>query len=103
MTAWQHIVQSLTPEYNTLLEILNNGPTYVCNIKKTGRSFTLTLEVKDMLYEEKSVSFDDRIKWITEQLSTWPNVRRSSYDKWVFKLHRDARKFITLYNIKWAK
>lgn len=46
---------------------------------------------------------NEAIDWTTDQLASWPNVRRMSWQDWDFKFRSDAEKFITMYYLKWAE
>jgi len=107
MIPWQHILSSLDPEYLKCVNALEDGPQYRCGLSKKGKYTVLQLheywQIDDKLYDttDKHVRFDDHISWIEEQLITWPDVKRMAWDQWYFKYQRDAKKFITLFNMKW--
>ena len=44
-----------------------------------------------------------RLRAVQEELKNWTNVRRMAWDQWNFKYKKDAEKFVTLFNLKWAK
>jgi hypothetical protein len=107
-SAWEHVVNSLGPEYRKCLDALNDGPKYKCSIFKKGRQTILQLEeywnIDNMHHNtvDKHTGFDDHIAWISNQLINWPNVRRLSWDQWAFNNKQDAEKFQTFFNLKWA-
>ncbi len=55
-----------------------------------------------MYYTASYVNRDICVDWTTDQLSRQKFVNRVSFDQWVFLRKRDAEKFITLFNLRWA-
>lgn len=53
-------------------------------------------------FNQGASNLDSKVNWTEKVLSTWPRVRRTSWDMWVFDKKRDAEKFITLFNLTWA-
>jgi hypothetical protein len=87
---------------------MENGPVITADLGRRGREWCITLKEQseyphtDALLWNNPGRLDERVGWALEQLSTWPNVRRMAHDMWFFKRRRDAEKFQTLYNLKWA-
>jgi len=108
-TTWTHIIQALTPNYDELRTLLIQGPSIRCEISKKGRETRLLLveqyvhnkEILDV--DQHTVRFDDIVFNVQEELKNWTNVRRMAWDQWNFKYKKDAEKFVTLFNLKWAK
>jgi|688.fasta_scaffold100806_5 hypothetical protein len=45
----------------------------------------------------------DMYTWAHETLDHWKNVKLVDVAVWQFNNKRDAKKFITLFNLKWAR
>jgi hypothetical protein len=104
---WLHILQQIQPLYFEWKKELENGPNIIADISRKGRSWCVTLQEKNHSSEWTPVwidpgKIDERVDWVTEQLTTWPSVRRMAHDMWYFKRRKDAEKFQMLYNLKWA-
>lgn len=108
-TTWTHILQAFNPEYDELRQLLIRGPSIKCELSKEGRETRLVLvehyeHNKEILaVEQNTVRFDDIIFHVQEELKNWKHVRRMAWDQWNFKSKKDAEKFVTLFNLKWAK
>ena len=106
---WTHIVKAFTKDYNSIKEMIEIGPQPRCILGTKGRQTIVTVveiwkeDKLDLVAKYNSADFDSYIDWTIEQLETWSDVRRMAYDQWYFKRKKDAEKFITLFNIKWAK
>lgn len=102
---WQIILQSIEPAYNKLKYFMEHGPSIVPVLK--GK--TITLEEKwpennDLIgpmYD--SSKLDKVVHEIVIELDRWDNVKRTAWDQWKFSTRKDAEKFITLFNLKWAE
>ena len=89
--------------------MLINGPSIRCELSKEGRETRLVLvehyehrkEILDV--DQHTVRFDDIVSHVQDELRNWKNVRRMAWDQWNFKTKKDAEKFVTLFNLKWAK
>ena len=102
------MLQQIQPSYFKWKDVLENGPKIYADMSQRGRWWCVTLQ-EDLPESTELFSdwdhtgiFDKRVQWTLDQLSNWPNVKRMSYDMWYFKQKRDAEKFQTLYNLKWA-
>lgn len=108
-TTWTHIIQAFNPDYDELRNLLTRGPIIRCELSKKGRETRLLLvehyehnnEILDV--DQHTVRFDDIVFNVQEELKNWTNVRRMAWDQWNFKYKKDAEKFVTLFNLKWAK
>jgi len=102
---WQHMLQQLEPKYNNWKYLLEKDSVFVVSIHKTpnfgklGWSIRIT-EQNGFTYPE---GLDECVEWATEQLASWPDCKRKSWDMWDFKHRRDAEKFKTLFTLKWAR
>ncbi len=113
MNPWVHTLKSICHDYDDLVYQLETGPVITYNLKKNhSRSWIITFDIDwgiNPLDPEGTIEYLDdsmltqRIDWITEELKRWDNVRRTSYNMWSFKKKYDADKFITLYNLIWAR
>jgi hypothetical protein len=54
-------------------------------------------------YDPKSNALDNTVDWATETLKNWNTAHRTSWDMWRFDSKYDAEKFITLFNLVWAR
>ena len=102
---WIHVLQQLEPAYFKWKDILDNGPKISAEISRRGRVWVITLQEEPTPLDIKWSNIgklDERVKWAVEQLTGWSGVARMAYDMFYFKRKRDAEKFQTLYNLKWA-
>lgn len=104
---WVQILSALEPEYQELKFALENGPKIFADISQKGRYWCVTLQEQPLPNSTTPIwsnpgKLDERVDWALSQLSSWPEVKRMSHDMWYFKRKRDAEKFQTLYNLKWA-
>lgn len=99
--------QVLKPEYITLKSMLERGNKIYADLSQRGQSWCIQLqeEPPEVVHGPVFSEFDklnQRVDWCCEQLKSWTNVRRTGHDIWYFNRKRDAEKFQTLYNLKWA-
>jgi hypothetical protein len=99
--------QVLKPEYITLKSMLERGNKIYADLSQRGQSWCIQLqeEPPEVVHGPVFSEFDklnQRVDWCCEQLKSWTNVRRTGHDIWYFSRKRDAEKFQTLYNLKWA-
>ena len=80
----------LGPKYSIETYILSNV-TWLCQIR-----------IRDELNLDIS-ALNEVIDWTTEQLDTWPDCKRTAWDRWDFKKLSDSQKFKTLFLLKWAR
>lgn len=64
---------------------------------------TIEEESQDPTVNYAVSDLDSHIEWTDEQLKTWPDVSRQSWQDWRFMHKSDAEKFITLYTLVWAQ
>ena len=105
---WIKAITDLVPEYEDLKYMTENGPTIAAVL----RTFNLKPRVRieedwnnsngEFYYTTNYSNLDSRCEWAAEQLSSWKFVTRMSHQEWMFLRRRDAEKFITLFNLKWA-
>ena len=104
---WQHILTALEPKLNELTEIMNLGPKMYTELKAKGSRWEVRLqEAWDTNLDYQPVLGGDKlgetVEWAVDQLKSWKNVRRMSYDTWQFKYKKDAEKFRTLFILQWT-
>jgi hypothetical protein len=105
---WVQVLQQLEPSYFKWKDILEKGPNIIPNLLQKGKWWCITLqEVVPDNSESNPVwsnpgKLDERVYWTHDHLMNWPDVKRMAHDMWHFKRRRDAEKFQTLYNLKWA-
>ncbi len=105
---WLHVLQQIEPQYFALKDLVENGPRVFAELSRRGNWWVVTLQEEltpkpdlDPKYLNLG-KLDERVDWSLKQLDTWPDVRRMAHDMWYFKRRRDAEKFQTIYNLKWA-
>ena len=105
---WLEIVKQLAPDYSALKHMTENGPTITAVLRTVNLSPRVRIEEDwhnsngEFYYTFDYSNLDSRCEWAAEQLHNWKFVTRLSHQEWKFLRRRDAEKFITLYNLKWA-
>ncbi len=102
------MLQQLCPTYLELWDKMQNTKIHA-DLSQRGRYWCISLQ-EDLpqeipyghKWEHDIGNLDERVDWSCKQLESWPEVRRMAHDMWFFKRKRDAEKFQTLYNLKWA-
>lgn len=106
---WTHALTAFMPDYDRLLQAMNDGPKVRCDLTYLDKLTMLQISeywddgIETYDVSEDSIMYDDYIEWAEQQLSTWKNVKRMAWDQWYFTSRQDAEKFITLFNLKWAR
>jgi len=105
---WGHTLRMLQPNYDELKEFMDKGPQIKPMLELVKRTWVLRIKIDWGMFDDYgnpwgTPSLDARVIWAAHQLDTWENVSRQAWDMWHFKHKRDAEKFITLYNLKWAE
>jgi hypothetical protein len=107
---WQHTLRMLQPDIDVLQEFMNRGPQIKPKLKLVHRTWVLEISEDWGIFHDAGNSYvydtpslDQRVIWSAKQLETWDNVSRQAWNMWHFKRKKDAEKFITLYNLKWAE
>jgi hypothetical protein len=105
---WRSAIETIHPDIDKLTEIMSAGSKVMPELTRKGRGWQIQLvemwnidNNPPMIF--RSSQLDTHIIWTTEQLETWPKVKRMAWDMWQFSSKRDAEKFITLYNIVWPQ
>lgn len=85
-----------------------NKPDIKVKLTPWNRYWKITFEEDFGLTDDAGVRYntselDNRVKWADEQLQSWPNVSRQSWQDWRFMKKADAEKFITLHTLVWAQ
>lgn len=105
---WTGFIAQMVPEYEYLKDMLENGPKIVAKTRKINLLWRVRIEedwgISDgsTYYDFDYSNLDSRCEWAAEQLHSWKSVTRLSHQEWKFLRRRDAEKFITLFNLKWA-
>ena len=101
--AWQHMLLAIEPAYDTYKAEMELGPKYsIETYIRSNVTWLCQIRIRDELNLDIS-ALNEVIDWATEQLDTWPNCRRTAWDRWDFKNPCDAQKFKTLFTLKWAR
>ena len=105
---WKHTLSMLEPDIDVLKDFMDRGPQIKTKIKLVHRTWVLEIQIDWGMFNDfgnswGTLDLDKRVIWAAAQLETWDNVSRQAWDMWHFKHKRDAEKFITLYNLKWAE
>lgn len=110
MSDWIATIKQIFPEYDEVKSLMEEGSKVRPILRKHGKGWRISVEEvhPDEIILTYGTTIDpdilnEAIDWTTTQLSTWPNVRRMSWQDWDFKHKSDANKFITLYYLKWAE
>lgn len=104
---WTQVLSRFVPEYLELKFVLENGPDIFADLSQRGRNWCITLQEQPLPNTTTPIwsnpgKLDERVEWALDQLEKWPDVRRMAHDMWYFKRKKDAEKFQTLYNLRWA-
>ena len=105
---WRSAIEAIHPDIDQLTEIMKAGSKVLPELTRRGQGWQIQLvEVwrsdDDTLPSFRTSQLDTHVIWTTEQLETWPKVKRTAWDMWQFSSKKDAEKFITLYNIVWPQ
>jgi|AntAceMinimDraft_12_1070368.scaffolds.fasta_scaffold39357_2 hypothetical protein len=101
---WIAILTAIEPEYKKLAAMPVKEPTIKPRIWKSNRGWFVSLEEvwpDEVIEVDNADMLDNRIRWASAQLATWPACSRQAYDMWLFKQKLDAEKFITIFSIQW--
>ena len=108
--AWISIVSSLEPNYHHYAKMLVDGPKVKAVLEHNNFKWRLRIEedwgnsdIGHMYYTASYTNRDICVDWTAEQLNNQKFVTRVSFDQWAFLRKRDAEKFITLFNLRWAE
>ena len=100
---WQHMLLAIEPAYETYKAEMELGPKYSIETKiLSGVTWLCQIRITDELNLDMS-ALNDVIDWTTEQLASWPDCKRTAWDRWDFKKLSDSQKFKTLFLLKWAR
>lgn len=105
---WVEFITQMVPEYNDLKHMTENGPTITAVLRTINLRPRVRIEEDwnnsdgSTYYTFDYSNLDSRCEWAAEQLHNWKFVTRLSHQEWKFLRRKDAEKFITLFNLKWA-
>lgn len=104
---WAELLRQAEPNYDTLKDIMYNGPKIVARMRTFNNKWRVRVEedwgVAEQPDRNGNSKLDIRCEWACEQLASWQSVNRMSYQEWMFPDRARAEKFLTLYNLKWAE
>lgn len=103
---WHHMLLSIEPAYDTYKDAMLHDPKYVPILTHVRSVWEIKIDEQwadGIKYgtTESGFDLDKRCTWADIQLRTWNYVSRQSWNQWHFKSKQDAKKFITLYYLKW--
>ena len=108
---WQHMLLAIEPTYFKWKDVMEHGPRIAIEIKTLSQvTWKLQMHIVERwpsdtgvadMFTDGSGKLDERCKWASEQLESWPNCKRVAWDRWEFKHLHDAQKFKTLFMLKW--
>lgn len=105
---WTDVLKQIEPEYDTLSDVMKNGPNVRAVIRNINRGWRVRIEEDwgpsngEYYYTAGTGNLDSRCEWAAEQLKDWKFVGRLSHQEWKFLRRKDAEKFIMMYSLKWA-
>lgn len=108
-TAWLSVLEQIEPNYHHYAKMLDEGPKIKATLEHKNFKWRVKIEEDwgrsdgSTYYSADYNNRDICVDWTAEQLSKQKFVTRLSFDQWVFFRKRDAEKFITLFNLKWAR
>lgn len=104
---WLQAINAFEPDTPILRSALIKGPKIIVELTKAKNAWAI--QIKEVWPDPVSFSpFEHNelktcIDWVDSQLCSWGTCKRTSYDKWSFSSKKDAEKFITFFNIRWAQ
>lgn len=106
--AWEDMLREFEPDYDNLKDIMHNGPKIVARMRTFNGKCRVRIEEDWGIADQPDTNssetkLDKRCNWAAEQLINWRFVSRISYQEWIFFNRKQAEKFLTLYNLKWAE
>lgn len=99
---WIHMLRQMEPKYDLYKDIVEHHRLSCIVDLNPLINGKWEIYIRDE-WNLGSVEFDEIINWAAEQLTSWTNCHRVSWDKWQFKTQEDAEKFKTLCILKWAQ
>ena len=106
---WTNTLRQFEPDYDTLSNMLENGPSIRAVVIQVKSQWRVRIEENwnisngELYYTADYGNLDSKCEWSAEQLKTWRFVVRLSHQEWHFLNRRQAEKFVTLFNLKWAQ
>lgn len=106
---WIGVLQQIEPRYDYYKSMIEEGPNIVAKARPVNLRWRVRIEEDwkttsgEYYYTFDDSKLDKRCKWAEEQLKSWRFVARLSHQEWVFFNKRQAEKFVTLFNLKWAE
>jgi hypothetical protein len=109
-SAWISTLEQLEPNYHRYQKMLEDGPKVRAILEHKNFRWRVKVEedwgdssIGHMYYTATYTNRDVCVDWTAEQLSKHRFVNRISFDQWAFLRKRNAEKFITLFNLRWAR
>ena len=109
-TTWTKFLWALDENYEENKRIMEQGTSIKCSIFPVSDKKVKIQLVEYWPLDKDSLHFcdqpelcDDYVYWCEEQLKSWKSVRRTAWDQWTFNNIKDAEKFQTLFNLRWAR
>jgi hypothetical protein len=110
---WIHTLKILEPDYFAIKDIMEQEPYIKPVLKEISGKKICKICLEEVWFDSPNVlpndriytsqNLDERINWASIELEKWQDVRRISWDSWIFPSTKLAEKFLTLYYITWEK
>ena len=106
---WIETLRQIDPNYDQYQTMIEEGPNIVARARKVNLRWRVRIEENwdhsngEYYYTFNDSKLDSRCKWAEEQLKSWRFVGRLSHQEWYFFNRKQAEKFVTLFNLRWAE
>jgi hypothetical protein len=108
---WVSAIAAFEPEYYKLKDAVEKAPKIRLVLRKVNLAWRIRIEEdwdhvdadeQYLYYTADYGNLDTRCEWAATQLKDWQLVNRLSHQEWKFWKRKDADKFLTIFNLKWA-
>lgn len=99
---WIHMLEQIEPAYHKYMKILNEGIKFKVELIRISNN-KCQIHIRELEGLIEFGELDEKCVWAADQLNSWPDCHRVSWDRWQFNHRKDAEKFRTLFTLKWAQ
>jgi hypothetical protein len=104
---WQATIKLLEPDIEKLQTSFDIGSQISASIEEIDTGYRLRIGEYWTYFdpfpnETTTDRLIDALDWSQNQLRNWHNCKQLSANEWRFDILDDAKKFKTLFNLKWA-